>query len=660
MTTLLHLPALSYGDIMTDSAGGVWVMPRQLREGLMRIEGNRVTRLRSAVWPQNAPTTTLQQTPDGSMWVTTEGVGLFRIRDSTVTAVSVTGVAQTTITSLLQDREGSLWVGTSTRGLHQLTRTSFQGIAPVNKLSMSTDGLAIDQTGTLWAGLGCDGLLRVRGPTAVNIRPSSWCIWSLLPDHDGKLWLGSSNGPGLSRWSEGSAPQPVPGFAGQNVSALYRDTRGTLWVGTREHGLAELRNGTFIRRTKDDGLPSNDVRVIEDDGHGGVWVGSGGAVAQINGKVIRTVGPSQGLPGDAVRALYHDRDDRLWIGTYGGGLSVLDKGKVVTLRVKDGLPEDIVSLIVEDSGSFWLTGNRGVHRLARTTLLERIAGDPAPLHAISYGAADGLSNPETNGGFQPAGARDQEGALWIPTMGGPVRVQLHDVPRNIIPPPVYIDAVLLDGQPVSTKDLVVPSNVRRIEIRYAALSFRNPEAVHYRVQLHPYDSGWTDVDRRRNAQYTNIPPGRQLFRVIASSEDGIWSPTGATLAFRVQPHVIQTIWFRALVAVAFIGLAIAASIWRTARLRAHARQLKQEVSEALSQLKILRGLLPICSSCKKVRDDHGYWNQIEEYIRDRSEAEFSHSLCEDCIVVLYPELQEALVPATTVHAETPGENQQGQ
>ena len=62
-----------------------------------------------------------------------------------------------------------------------------------------------------------------------------------------------------------------------------------------------------------------------------------------------------------------------------------------------------------------------------------------------------------------------------------------------------------------------------------------------------------------------------------------------------------------------------------------------ELQEAISQVKTLSGLLPICVSCKKIRDDKGYWNQIEEYIRDHSEAKFSHSICPDCAKKLYPD-----------------------
>ena len=63
-----------------------------------------------------------------------------------------------------------------------------------------------------------------------------------------------------------------------------------------------------------------------------------------------------------------------------------------------------------------------------------------------------------------------------------------------------------------------------------------------------------------------------------------------------------------------------------------------ELQKALSEVKTLKGFLPICATCKKIRDDKGYWNQIESYIEARSEAEFSHGICPDCQKKLYPDL----------------------
>ncbi len=65
-----------------------------------------------------------------------------------------------------------------------------------------------------------------------------------------------------------------------------------------------------------------------------------------------------------------------------------------------------------------------------------------------------------------------------------------------------------------------------------------------------------------------------------------------------------------------------------------------EMREALSKVKMLTGMLPICASCKKIRDDKGYWNQIEAYIRNHSEADFSHGICPDCAQKLYPDVRK--------------------
>ena len=68
--------------------------------------------------------------------------------------------------------------------------------------------------------------------------------------------------------------------------------------------------------------------------------------------------------------------------------------------------------------------------------------------------------------------------------------------------------------------------------------------------------------------------------------------------------------------------------------------LIEELRAALSQVKTLQGLIPICSSCHKVRDDEGYWERIEVYIKDHSEAEITHGLCPECVARLYPDLEE--------------------
>jgi two-component system, response regulator PdtaR len=67
------------------------------------------------------------------------------------------------------------------------------------------------------------------------------------------------------------------------------------------------------------------------------------------------------------------------------------------------------------------------------------------------------------------------------------------------------------------------------------------------------------------------------------------------------------------------------------------RRLNKELQDALAEIKTLKGILPICATCKKIRDDEGYWHQVEVYIHDHSDAEFSHGICPDCLKKYYPE-----------------------
>ena len=84
-------------------------------------------------------------------------------------------------------------------------------------------------------------------------------------------------------------------------------------------------------------------------------------------------------------------------------------------------------------------------------------------------------------------------------------------------------------------------------------------------------------------------------------------------------------------------LGIARNITERKRVEEERESLVIELREALNQVQTLSGLLPICANCKKIRDDQGYWHQVEAYVRDHSEAEFSHSICPDCLTELYPD-----------------------
>ena len=103
----------------------------------------------------------------------------------------------------------------------------------------------------------------------------------------------------------------------------------------------------------------------------------------------------------------------------------------------------------------------------------------------------------------------------------------------------------------------------------------------------------------------------------------------------LNPYFYQTVWFYVLCGVMLIGAAFLWYRWRVEALLRREEELKRRVDEALANVKILGGLVPICASCKKIRDDRGYWNQLEKYLQDHSEAQFTHGICPDCREKLY-------------------------
>ena len=94
----------------------------------------------------------------------------------------------------------------------------------------------------------------------------------------------------------------------------------------------------------------------------------------------------------------------------------------------------------------------------------------------------------------------------------------------------------------------------------------------------------------------------------------------------------------ALVSVSLISFVIGLMQLNSSMLEKEQKELINELKNALGEIKTLRGIVPICSHCKKIRDDKGYWNQIEEYISRHSEAVFSHGICQECAEKYYPEI----------------------
>jgi len=112
---------------------------------------------------------------------------------------------------------------------------------------------------------------------------------------------------------------------------------------------------------------------------------------------------------------------------------------------------------------------------------------------------------------------------------------------------------------------------------------------------------------------------------------------------------LNELWMRLLIVVIILLFGLISQQLANKITSAYQREKKitARLEQSLKEIKVLRGILPICASCKKIRDDNGYWNQIEAYFSTHSEAEFTHSVCPECQEKLYPKFY-ALHSKTTI------------
>jgi signal transduction histidine kinase len=165
-----------------------------------------------------------------------------------------------------------------------------------------------------------------------------------------------------------------------------------------------------------------------------------------------------------------------------------------------------------------------------------------------------------------------DGKLWF-TNGHVVQmIDPDQLYRNPRPPPVHIEQFVADGTsyPPTGAARLAP-NPRNLEIDYTALSLSVPQKVQFRYLLEGHDKEWQGPVTRRQAFYTDLPPGNYRFRVVARNNSGVWNETGAVAAFSIAPTLYQTTWFKAVVAVTLIGAFGALYLQRLKQATAHAQ-----------------------------------------------------------------------------------------
>lgn len=529
---------------------------------------------------------------DANLWVGTARDGIRRFYRGTLTRLTAQeGLNDNFIRCLYEDREGSLWIGTHGGGLTRLKDGKLSVLGRPEGLPDEMTWCALeDRSGNIWIGSE-GGLTRFDGHRCetfdLSRGLSNNSVHCLHEDPQGTLWIGTWSG-GLNRMDTGGRITPVvlPGLSsGEIVSCVVPSRDGALWIGTRGGGLKRLRDGAVQAWTTRDGLSSNDVLAVVEDRDGTLWIATDDGFDRLADGQARPVGQEPWKRH--LRSLFLDREGTLWAGTNQYGLVGIRDGQARVYGAARGFTDDPVTSIVDNAAgdTLWVSTFNGIRAVQRKDVDALDAGLLPRLPARVFGPADGMRNRECNGLSHPPACRDRLGRLWFPSVAGVVIVDERFMKRNPVPPPVSIETVTVDGEQHPAEGAPeYPPGVGSLEFHYTALSLLWPHQVRFRYRLEGYDAGWVDAGGRRDAYYTNLPPGRYTFRVIACNNDGVWNEAGASFAFHLRPWFHQTVGFQVLVAVVVVLGAWGMFHLRVRHLKARKRELEERVAERTEQL----------------------------------------------------------------------------
>jgi signal transduction histidine kinase/ligand-binding sensor domain-containing protein len=545
-------------SLLRSSDGSLWIGSQQ---GLLHSHQGRVDVFKAVDGLSGDFIGGIFEDREGDIWVRTQG-GLDRFRDIAVpTASRIQGLSNSGAHAVQATPDGSIWMGTPD-GLdrwmngHVTVYRSRGGLGRrrSDEQERSTDGQLTEITNTGLTG-------------EVN---------SLGQDDRGGLWASTSDG--VFYFKDGRFVR-VPRVPGEYTSSISGDGHGDVWIGNRDLGLFHWTRDGQVQHIPASRFKQRFVRtLVPDRQQGGVWVGfyEGGIAHVESGEVRASYDTADGI-GSRVTQLRLGSRGTLWAATE-AGLSRIKDGQVATLTSKNGLPCDEVHWSIEDEDhNIWLYMPCGLVRIARSEL-DAWAGDlKRVVQLTSFDSSDGVRSVGVYGSDSPHVTKSLDGKIWFVHRDGVSVIDPTHLHFNQLPPPVHIEQVTADGKTYrAASGLQLPTLVRNLAFDFVALSLVAPEKNHYRFKLEGWDHDWRDTVNEFRVEYSNLPPNRYKFHVIASNNSGVWNEQGVTLDFVIPPVWYQTNWFRAACVLALLVM-----IWGTYQLRV--RQLAAQFNMRLEE-----------------------------------------------------------------------------
>jgi signal transduction histidine kinase/ligand-binding sensor domain-containing protein len=653
------IPISDVQSVLADGNGGFWLGGRT--GGLVHWHDGV-----SEKYSAGNEIFSLARGPDGSLWVGMSeegpGGGLQQLKDGAVKpfVTATFNGSSFDIGTLMFDRDGNLWVGTVGKGLLRIHGNTVEHYDHTNGLSGdSVYALFEDREGIVWAGT-TSGIDSFRDPPVVTFSQVEGLGKDLpagiLASRDGTMWV--ANAGSLDHIVKGnvSSIRAGKGLPGNQVTRLLEDRAGNLWVGV-DDGLYLFKDGRFRRLPEPNHRPLGMVIGLIEDIDGNIWAecrGKPQKLVRIRDFQVREVFSAPQVP--PAWMLAPDPNGGIWIATRKGdlvqfrqgvqrkfplnpdaknpapheifaqadgsvlaavdeGLLGFRDGKVQRMSTRNGLPCDFVIAFIQDKEKrWWLYTRCGIVDFSDSELQRWWTNPDAMVQNHVYDTFDGAQPNVAS--FKSADC-SPDGRVWF-TSG--VVVQMVDPSRlstKAVPAPTYIESLTVDRKEIAATDnLKLSPHPRDLQIDYTSPTFLIPQKVRFRYRLDGYERDWHEAGTRRQAFYTDLPPGKYSFHVIASNSDGVWNDDAAKLDFSIAPAYYQTNWFRALSIIIFMGLVWAVYQWRVRQLQNQFEMtLDARVGERTRIARELHDTL--------LQSFHGLllrFQAVSELLPDRSEA----------------------------------------
>jgi diguanylate cyclase (GGDEF)-like protein len=507
----------------------------------------------------------------------------FRNRDGWKNFGEKEGLSADAVFAAMEDREGAIWIGYGGRGFDRWPGSQmWSGWTRQEGLPDDVVWCELrDKAGRLWVGTN-------NGLAMWDASQHHWRVWTekeglggntvreLALGRDGAVWVLSFPG-GLARFDAGSlTPRRITLPARtRDPSGMTVARDGTLWIGNYEYlktlapGSAEFRDISLPAEIR--GATSHPVFA----GDGVLWTSGRNGIARLDGKQWSHFTAKQGLGSNVVPGVAPVSGNEIWFRydeSLGLGHLRLDESGQPQLEhfgTEQGLrSNDVFLLGIDAQHRVWAGADRGVSMITPEGRVN------------AYSQADGLLWDDTSaGGFWG----ESDGTVLLGTSRGLARFEPHAPPPGSRAVPVQFTSALLGGkEQLIASDPAAEFKNRTVLIKFAALTFRDPEDVSCRYRLSDLESEFS-VIRAREVRYASLPAGNYRFEVSCRAPDGEWS-TPAVFAFAIRPAWWGSIWARTLWAMLFVF-----GVWsfiqiRTRTLERERHRLEEAVASRSAEL----------------------------------------------------------------------------